>query len=81
MQAPSEGVFYRRPSPDSPPYVEEGARVESGAVLGLVEVMKSFNQITYGGPGLPERARVERVLAEDSVEVQFGQRLFLIRPD
>jgi acetyl-CoA carboxylase biotin carboxyl carrier protein len=81
VQAPSEGVFYRRPGPDSPPYVEEGSEVSSGSVLGLVEVMKSFNQISYGGPGLPERGRVERVLAEDSAEVSFGQTLFLIRPE
>jgi biotin carboxyl carrier protein len=81
VQAPSEGVFYRRPGPDSPPYVEEGSEIATGSVLGLVEVMKSFNQITYGGPGLPERGKVERVLAEDSAEVSFGQTLFLIRPE
>jgi len=79
VQAPSEGVFYRRPGPDSPSYVDVGSEVTTGTVLGLVEVMKSFNQITYGGPGLPERGRVERVLVEDSVEIGFGQKLFLIR--
>jgi biotin carboxyl carrier protein len=81
VTAPSEGVFYRRPGPDSPPYVEAGSAVSIGSVLGLVEVMKSFNQITYGGPGLPERGRVERVLVEDAAEVAFGQTLFLIRPE
>jgi biotin carboxyl carrier protein len=80
VQAPSEGVFYRRPTPDSPAYVDVGSEVGKGSVLGLVEVMKSFNQITYGGPGLPERGRVERILVEDAVEVAFGQTLFLIRP-
>jgi len=78
--APSEGVFYRRPAPDSPPYVEVGGEVSTGSVLGLVEVMKSFNQITYGGPGLPQRGTVEWAQVEDSAEVQFGQTLFLIRP-
>jgi len=80
VAAPSEGVFYRRPGPDSPAYVEEGAEVTAGTVLGLVEVMKSFNQITYGAPGLPDRGIVVRILAEDAAEVAFGQRLFLIRP-
>ncbi len=80
VPAPSDGIFYRRASPESPPYVELGAAVAQGTVLGLVEVMKSFNQIAYGSPGLPERGTVERILVEDSAEVSFGQALFLIRP-
>ena len=52
----------------------------AGTVLGLVEVMKSFNQIAYGGPGLPERGTVAKVLVQDAAEVTYGQTLFLIRP-
>ena len=80
VPAPSEGIFYRRPSPDAPVYVEIGAQVSAGTVLGLVEVMKCFNQITYGGPGLPERGEIVKILAEDSAEVEFGQALFQVRP-
>ncbi len=80
VTAPSQGVFYRRPNPETPPYVEEGSEVGSGSVLGLVEVMKCFHQISYGGPGLPEKGTVARILVEDSAEVEFGQALFLIRP-
>jgi acetyl-CoA carboxylase biotin carboxyl carrier protein len=80
MSAPTEGIFYRRSSPDSPAYVEVGNQISTGAVLGLVEVMKCFNQITYGGPGLPERGEVVKILAEDVSEVQFGQPLFWIKP-
>jgi acetyl-CoA carboxylase biotin carboxyl carrier protein len=80
VPAPSEGIFYRRPSPDSPPYVEVGSPVASGRVLGLVEIMKCFYQITYDGPGLPEEGEVVKILAEDTSEVQFGQALFRIRP-
>ncbi|MHC4421434.1 MAG: biotin/lipoyl-containing protein [Planctomycetota bacterium] len=80
IKAPSEGIFYRRSSPDSPPYVEVGAEITTGSVLGLVEIMKCFNQITYGGPGLPQRGKVEAILAEDAAEVQFGQVLFRIKP-
>lgn len=80
VTAPSEGVFYQRPSPDSPAYVEVGSHVETGSVLGLVEVMKCFNQITYGGPGLPESGEVARILVADASEVQFGQVLFWIKP-
>jgi acetyl-CoA carboxylase biotin carboxyl carrier protein len=81
VPAPSEGIFYRRPSPDAPAYVEQGDRVTSGAVLGLVEVMKSFNQILYGGPGFPESATVAAIKVEDAAEVTFGQPLFLIKPE
>ncbi len=81
VPSPSEGIFYRRPSPESPPYVEVGRQVSKGTVLGLVEVMKSFNQIVYGSPGLPERGTVASVLVEDAAEVRFGQPLFMIRPE
>jgi acetyl-CoA carboxylase biotin carboxyl carrier protein len=80
VQAPSEGIFYRRPSPDSPPYVEIGSPVASGSMLGLVEIMKCFHQITYGGAGLPEKGEIVKILAEDASEVQFGQALFRIKP-
>jgi acetyl-CoA carboxylase biotin carboxyl carrier protein len=80
VRAPSEGVFYRRPSPESPPYVEEGSPVTQGTMLGLVEVMKSFNHITYGGPTLPPHGIVAQILVQDTTEVAFGQTLFLIRP-
>ena len=79
VPSPSEGIFYRKPSPESPPYVEEGSEITKGTVIGLVEVMKSFNQITYGGPTLPKRGTVARVLVEDSTEVTFGQPLVLIK--
>ena len=79
VRAPSHGVFYRRPDPDSPPYVNEGATVTAGTVLGLVEIMKSFHEIAYGGPDLPEVGVVVRVLVEDTVEVESGQPLLLIR--
>ncbi len=78
--APSDGIFYRRPSPDSPPYVEVGSEVSPGSMLGLVEVMKCFHHITYGGLGLPDQGRIVEILAEDSAEVQFGQALFRIEP-
>jgi acetyl-CoA carboxylase biotin carboxyl carrier protein len=80
VSAPSEGIFYRKASPDAPNFVETGATVTTGAVLGLVEVMKCFNPITYGGPGLPPRGEVVRILADDASEVRFAQELFWIRP-
>lgn len=80
ITATSEGIFYRRSSPETPPFVEVGSLIATGSVLGLVEVMKCFNPITYGGPGLPERGEIVKVLAADAGEVQFGQELFWVRP-
>ena len=80
ISAPSEGIFYRRPTPDEPPFVDVGQQIATGAVLGLVEVMKCFNQITYGGPGLPARGKIAEILAEDAEEVQFDQGLFRVEP-
>ena len=80
VQAPTEGIFYRRSSPDADSYVEVGAQISTGSILGLVEVMKCFNQITYGGPGLPEKGEVVKILAEDTSEVHFGQELFWVKP-
>jgi biotin carboxyl carrier protein len=80
VRAPTEGIFYSRPDPESPSFVDEGDIVERGKVLGLVEVMKCFNQIVYGAPDMPPKARVTRVISSDSDEVKLGQALFLVEP-
>jgi acetyl-CoA carboxylase biotin carboxyl carrier protein len=77
--APTDGVFYRRPSPEAPPFVEVGNRVSKGQPVGLVEVMKTFNQIVYGGPGMPDEAEVVEVRCEDGEEVSAGQALVVVR--
>lgn len=80
IEAPSDGIFYRRPSPDSPPYVEVGSTVTTGNLLGLVEIMKCFHQITYGGLDFPEQVEIVKIHAEDASEVRFGQTLFQAKP-
>lgn len=76
FRCPSAGRFWHRPAPGEPPLVAAGARIEDGAAIGLIEVMKTFAQVHYGsGPGLPRRARVLRVLVADGAEVEQGQAL------
>jgi biotin carboxyl carrier protein len=77
--SPTDGVFYRRPSPDAEAFVEVGSRVRVGQALGLVEVMKTFNQIAYGGPGFPDEAEVVEIRAGDAEEVRAGQVLIVVR--
>jgi biotin carboxyl carrier protein len=80
VTSPTHGMFYRRPGPDSPAYVEPGQQVETGATLALVEVMKCFTSIAYGGEGLPPRAEIVEVCAEDGAEIKADQLLFVVRP-
>jgi len=79
LRAPSAGVFYGSSAPGSPPFVAVGARVGTGQTIGLLEVMKTFNPIAYGGPGLPDEAEVVEVLVTDGQEVVRGQPLVRLR--
>lgn len=74
------GIFYRKSSPDAPPYVEEGETIEKGKVLGLIEVMKTFNQIIFSGTDSSNTGKIKKILAKDSQEVKLDQPLFLIEP-
>jgi acetyl-CoA carboxylase biotin carboxyl carrier protein len=77
--APTDGVFYTRPAPDTDPFVAIGDTITSGHSIGLIEVMKTFNQIHYGGPGFAERATVIEVRVGDGDEVRAGQVLVVVR--
>jgi acetyl-CoA carboxylase biotin carboxyl carrier protein len=70
VTAPLLGVFWRRPTPDQPTYVEEGDTIESGQTVGLIEVMKSFHEVTATQPGV-----VRRILVDDGATVEYGQPL------
>jgi len=78
VTSPTDGVFYLRPSPDAPPFVEVGATLRAGQAIGLVEVMKTFHEIAFGGPGLPESAEVKEICCSDGDEVRAGQPLLRV---
>jgi biotin carboxyl carrier protein len=75
------GIFYRKSSPDARPYVEEGQTVEKGKVLGLIEVMKTFNHIVFHGSDSSESGKIKKIFVKDSQEVKLNQPLFLIEPE
>ena len=79
VRAPTDGVFYRRPAPDAAAFVEPGSSIEEGHPIGMVEVMKTFHQIVYGGAELPARATVVELRAEDGALVRAGQVLAIVR--
>lgn len=76
VTSPIVGTFYRSPSPDADPYVEEGESVKRGQVLCIVEAMKLMNEIESETDG-----RIVKILAESTKPVEYGHALFLIDPN
>lgn len=75
FRAPSSGRFYRRPAPDKPELVREGDVIAAGQSVGLLEIMKTFHRVHYGGEGLPEPARVKAILVEDESDLEAGDAI------
>ena len=73
VAAPLPGTFYRRPAPDQPPFKNAGDTVAVGDAIGLIEVMKTFTQITA-----EEGGRIVRFLIENEDPVMAGQPLYEI---
>ncbi|MDP9370565.1 MAG: 5-oxoprolinase subunit PxpB [Chloroflexota bacterium] len=67
ISAPMLGVFYRRPGPDQPPMAEPGQPVEAGQAIGLIEVMKTYHEVTA-----PRAGVLAEFLAEDGAFVEYG---------
>ena len=76
VKSPTVGIFYRRPNPDAPPFVEKGTIVNEGDTLCLIEVMKVFTAITA-----PKTGKIDSILVDDSSLVEHDQDLFLIADD
>ena len=70
VRAQMPGTFYRRPDPDSDPYVEEVDEVSAGDTIGLIEVMKNFNEVK-----VEEDGKISKFLVEEEEAVDAGQDL------
>ena len=75
ITSPIVGTFYRAPSPGAENYVKIGDTVEEGRVLCIVEAMKLMNEIPSDVTGV-----VEKIYVENGHPVEYGQKLFGIRP-
>lgn len=71
--SPMVGTFYRAPSPDSPPFVDVGQKVEVGQVLCIIESMKLMNEIESDIAGV-----VREICVENSDAVEAGTVLMYI---
>jgi len=75
IESPIVGTFYRAPNPESDPFARVGDEVRVGQVLCIVEAMKLMNEIQSDMDGT-----VVKVHVENSEPVEYGQKLFTIRP-
>jgi acetyl-CoA carboxylase biotin carboxyl carrier protein len=76
IKSPLVGTFYATQSPDSPPFVEVGSKVEPQMVVCIIEAMKVMNEIKAEVGGT-----IAEVVVKNGQAVEFGQALFRIRPD
>ena len=75
VTSPIVGTFYRAPSPGAPPFIEVGSKIAKGQVLCIVEAMKLMNEIES-----EHDAEVVEVLVANGQPVEYGERLFKLRP-
>jgi acetyl-CoA carboxylase biotin carboxyl carrier protein len=73
VRAPMSGIFYRRPAPDQPAYIEEGETVKKKQVLGLLETMKVFQKIKA-----PVDGRVLKIVVENETALKDDDLIVII---
>jgi len=73
FKAPLTGIFFRGSTPSAPPFVKEGATVQKGDVICLIEAMKVFNEMRA-----EYTCVVKKVLVENGKPVKQGEPLFAI---
>jgi acetyl-CoA carboxylase biotin carboxyl carrier protein len=76
ITSPIVGTFYAAATPDAKPFVSVGDRVTTDSVVCIIEAMKVFNEIKADAAGT-----IAKVLVAGGRAVEFGQPLFLVRPD
>lgn len=74
--SPMVGTFYSAPSPDSPSYVQVGDKVNEKSIVCILEAMKLMNELEAEVKG-----EIVKVLVENGQLVEYGQPLFLVKPE
>jgi acetyl-CoA carboxylase biotin carboxyl carrier protein len=73
INSPTVGTYYSAPSPDDPPFVKVGEKVNPDTIVCIVEAMKVFNQISAELNGT-----IVEILVKNGDPVEFGQALFRV---
>lgn len=76
VTSPVVGVFYAAGEPGAEAFVKLGDKVTQDKIVCIVEVMKLFNEVEAGMNG-----EIVDVLVKDGDFVEYGQPLFVIRPE
>lgn len=76
VTAPIVGTFYEAPAPGAESFVKVGDTIRPGKVLCIIESMKLMNEIEAEFSG----TIVER-LVENGQPVEYGETLYLVKPD
>ena len=74
VKSPIVGTFYQSPSPDKPPFVKVGDKVNKGDVIMIIESMKLMNEIQSDFDGV-----VDRILVSDGQAVEYDQPIMIIK--
>ena len=75
VKSPIVGTFFRQSEPGAKPFAEVGQTVKKGHVLCIIEAMKLMNEINADIDG-----EIVKVYVENGQAVQYGERLFAIKP-
>ncbi|MEI7024666.1 acetyl-CoA carboxylase biotin carboxyl carrier protein [Paenibacillus sp. y28] len=74
--SPMVGTFYSAPSPGAASFVQAGDRVHEKSVVCIVEAMKLMNPLEAEVKG-----EIVDILVENGQLVEYGQPLFLVKPE
>lgn len=75
IESPMVGTYYASPSPDAKAFLSEGSKINNDSVVCLIEAMKVFNEIKAEKSGT-----IARILVKNGQAVEFGQKMFLVKP-
>ncbi len=76
IKSPTIGTFYTAATPDDPPFVQIGSKVQPDSIVCIVEAMKVFNQIPAEVSGT-----IAEILVNNGDPVEFGLPLFRVSPN
>lgn len=76
VHSPMTGVFYRSPSPDAPPFVEEGDQIIVGQPIGIIEAMKVFSEVPA-----EQQGTVTQIVAANGKLLQAGDIILYMEPE
>jgi len=74
--SPMVGTFYRASSPEAGPFVSVGDKVVDKTTVCIIEAMKLMNELDADIKG-----EIVEVLVENGQLVEYGQPLFLVKPE